>query len=422
VGYTLAEKILANHTEDQKADAGEIIDAYVDFLMVHEVLGSRVIPILEKMGLDKVWDPDKILVVNDHWAPASDIQSAQIHARNREFVKQQGIKYFCDVNCGISHQVLAEMGLVHPGELVIGCDSHSTTYGAFNAFSTGLAATDTALILASGRCWFRVPESLKITVDGNLGFRIMSKDLILNIISQLGPDGANYQSMEFHGETIDSLSVGSRMTICNMTVEAGAKCGLMKINDHVKDWLAKRSPKAKWNKIEPDADAEYIDEIHINLDEEPLEPIVAKPHLPTNGVSVVDLEGIEIDQAFIGSCTNGRLEDIKIATEIVKGKKVNPETRLIVTPASQETYLAAIRAGYMEELMKAGAVVTNSTCGACIGGHLGVLGPDEICISSTNRNFRGRMGDKSSEIYLASPATVAASALYGKITDPRSVK
>ncbi len=421
MGKTLAEKILAAHTKDTNTDAGAIIEANIDFLMVHEVLGSRVIPILDEMGIEKVWDPNRILVVNDHWAPASDIQSAQIHSRNREFVKQQGIKYFCDVNCGVSHQVLAEMGLVHPGELVIGCDSHSTTYGAFNAFSTGLAATDTALIIATGKCWFRVPESLKIIVQGEFSERVMSKDLILRILSQLGPDGANYQSMEFHGNTINNLSVGARMTVCNMTVEAGAKCGLMTLNNSVKEWMIQRSPDTKWAEVQPDSDAEYIDEITLDISEEKLEPMVARPHLPTNGVSVREVEGIEIDQAFIGSCTNGRLEDIKIATEIVRGKKIHPSTRLIVTPASQETYLNALRAGYIEDLMKAGAVVTNSTCGACVGGHLGVLGPDEICISSTNRNFRGRMGDNTSEIYLASPATVAASALYGRITDPRGV-
>ncbi len=421
MGKTLAEKILSSHTDNGKADVGEIIQASIDFLMVHEVLGSRVIPILDEMGLEDVWDPNKILVVNDHWAPASDIQSAQIHSRNREFVKKHKIKNFCDVNCGISHQVMADLGFVHPGELIIGCDSHSTTYGAFNAFSTGLAATDTALILATGKCWFRVPESLKITISGNLGEKVMSKDLILHIISELGPDGANYQSMEFHGDTMDNLSIGSRMTMCNMTVEAGAKSGLMTFSNAVDEWMKRKSPGSKWKEVRPDTNAEYVDEMMFDLIESPLDPIVAKPHLPTNGVSVAEVEGIEIDQAFIGSCTNGRLEDIKIATEIIRGKKVDSSTRFIVTPASQETYIEALRAGYIEELMMAGAVVTNSTCGACVGGHLGVLGPGEVCISSTNRNFKGRMGDKSSDVFLASPATVAASALSGKITDPRSV-
>ncbi len=421
MGSTIAEKILASHTESGKAQAGDIVEASIDFLMVHEVLGSRVIPVLDEMGVEKVWDPDRILVVNDHWAPASDIQSAQIHARNREFVKKQGIKHFCDVDCGISHQVMAEMGLVIPGELIIGCDPHSTSYGAFNAFSTGLAATDTAIILATGKCWFRVPESLRIEVTGDLPDMVMSKDLILKIISELGPDGANYLSMEFHGDTFDNMSVSSRITISNMSVEAGAKSGLMVVNDHVREWVKSKSPTAKWQGVLPDDDAEYVETRTYNLNDSSLEPMVAKPHLPTNGVPVTDLEGIEIDQAFIGSCTNGRFEDIKVATEILDGKSVHPNTRLIVTPASKETYLRMLRAGYVEKLMEAGAIVTNSTCGACVGGHLGVLGPEEVCISSTNRNFRGRMGDRTSEIYLASPATVAVSAIAGKISDPRSV-
>jgi 3-isopropylmalate/(R)-2-methylmalate dehydratase large subunit len=418
---TLAEKILATHTTDGKACAGEIVEAEIDFLMVHEVLGSRIIPILQEMNVEEIWDNQKVLVVNDHWAPASDIQSAQIHIRNREFVKKHKIPYFCDVDCGISHQVLAEKGLAHPGELIIGCDSHSTTYGAFNAFSTGLAATDTALILATGTCWFRVPESIRITVNGTMSEYVMSKDLILKIIGVLGPDGANYQSMEFHGETIERMPVGPRMTMCNMTVEAGAKCGLMRINESVEEWLRLRCLSVVLHPIEPDASAEYVAEYEFDLLSEPLEPMVAKPHLPTNAVPVNEIGDIEIDQAFIGSCTNGRIEDIEIATRILRGKQVHQGTRLIITPASRETYLEALRCGYVEVLMKAGAIVTNSTCGACVGGHLGVLGPEEVCVSSTNRNFKGRMGDRTSQIYLASPATVAASALTGKIIDPRSV-
>ncbi|MHA1906746.1 MAG: 3-isopropylmalate dehydratase large subunit [Candidatus Thorarchaeota archaeon] len=421
MGSTLAEKILAAHTDDGKADAGEIIDASVDFLMVHEVLGSRIIPVLEEMNFERVWDPSRVLVVNDHWAPASDTESAQIHMKNREFVKKYGINNFSDVEGGICHQVLAERGFAAPGDLIIGSDSHSTTYGAFNAFSTGLAATDSALILATGRIWLRVPESIRIDVTGNLSTRVMSKDLILKIIKDLGTDGANYQSMEFHGSTIDEMSVSSRMTLCNMSVEAGAKSCIMPINRQVKDWLDARGSKKKWKAFEPDSDATYVNSIDVNLRDEPLEPMVALPHSPANGKPVSEIDSIEIDQAFIGSCTNGRLEDLQVAAEIVKGKKIHSKVRLIVTPASTDTYLVALREGIVETLIEAGAIVTNSTCGACVGGHLGVLGPGEVCVSSTNRNFKGRMGHPDSQVYLASPATVAASALKGVITDPREV-
>jgi 3-isopropylmalate/(R)-2-methylmalate dehydratase large subunit len=421
MGQTIAEKILASHTNDGKASAGEIVEARVDLLMVHEVLGSRILPILKEMGFKKVWNPNRVLVVNDHWAPASDINSAEIHRRNRNFVKEQGITHFCDVDCGISHQVLPEKGLVVPGATIIGSDSHSTTYGAFNAFSTGLAATDSALILATGECWFRVPESLKIEITGELPERVMSKDLILKIINEIGPDVANYQSMEFHGSTIDTMSVGERMTMCNMTVEAGAKCAPMPINQDVKFWMEDYSPKIKWKSVMNDADAEYVDAMLFDLNSDPLEPIVAPPDLPTNGKPVAEVAGVPIDQAFIGSCTNGRIGDLIIAAEILKGKKVHDGVRLIITPASKATYIEALERGIIKILMESGGIVTNSTCGACVGGHLGVLGAGEVCISTTNRNFKGRMGHHDSRIYLASPATAAASALKGTITDPRSV-
>ncbi|TXT56034.1 MAG: 3-isopropylmalate dehydratase large subunit 1 [Candidatus Thorarchaeota archaeon] len=421
MGKTIAEKILGAHTKQGEASAGETIEASVDLLMVHEVLGSRIIPILDEMCVEEVWDPNRILVVNDHWAPAADIDSAEIHRRNRDFVRKHGIKHFCDVDCGICHQVLPEMGLVKPGDLVIGSDSHSTTYGAFNAFSTGLAATDSAIIIATGRCWFKVPYTIKITVEGTIPEWTMSKDLILKIISDLGSSYATYQSMEFHGSTIDRMSVGSRMTISNMTVEMGAKCSPMLVNNHVEAWMKERAPHIEWKPIIPDSDAEYVEEIEYDLVSDVLEPIVALPHSPENGRPIDEVDEIEVDQCFIGSCTNGRLEDLAIAAKLLKGKKIASNTRLIVTPASRETYLQALKAGYVEIFLEAGGIVTNSTCGACVGGHLGVLGKGEIAISSTNRNFRGRMGHLESEIYLASPATVAASAIKGKITDPRRI-
>ena len=421
VGKTLAEKILASHAISGKAVAGEIIEAEIDLIMVHEVLGSRIIPILAKMDFDKVWDPNRVLVVNDHWVPAPDIKSAQIHQRNREFVKNQKITHFCDIDCGICHQILPELGLVKPGDLIIGSDSHSTSYGAFNAFSTGLAATDSALILATGKNWFKVPESIHIQINGKLPEFVMSKDLILKIITDLGTDGANYCSIEFHGPVIESMSVASRLTMCNMSVEAGAKCAIMPVNDAVQSWLRERAPSVSWSELKPDQDAEYTNHLVFDLNDDQLDPIVATPHSPANGKPVSEVSGVKIDQAFIGSCTNGRFEDLEIAFRILKGKKIPKDVRLIITPASRETYISALKAGFIEEFINVGAVVTNSTCGACVGGHLGVLGPGEVCISSSNRNFRGRMGHRDSEIYLASPATVAASALKGEISDPRGV-
>ncbi|MGV9168778.1 MAG: 3-isopropylmalate dehydratase large subunit [Promethearchaeia archaeon] len=418
LGLTLAEKILADHTESGKARAGETVIADVDFLMVNEAL-ARIIPVLGKMGVEEVWDSGSILVANDHWSPAPDASTAEMHSRIRQFVKDQEITNFCDVNCGIAHQVLPEKGLVKPGDLIVGSDSHTTTYGAFNAFSTGFAITDSAIIAATGRNWFRVPESIRIDITGELSERVMSKDLILKIIAELGSDGANYQSIEIRGSLIDSMSVASRMTMCNMGVEAGAKCTMMTANSAVRKWIGQRAPDAKWSPIEPDDDAEYVDNLTIDLEGEPLAPFVATPHNPSNGKPVSEVEGQAVDQAFIGSCTNGRLEDLKIAAEIVEGKEVHCDTRFIVTPASTEVYLKAMQSGMLETLVRAGAVVTNSTCGACIGGHLGVLGAGEVSISSTNRNFKGRMGHRDSLVYLASPATVAASALEGEITDPR---
>jgi 3-isopropylmalate/(R)-2-methylmalate dehydratase large subunit len=421
MGKTLAEKLLASHTDDGKASAGDIVEAHIDLLMVHEVLGSRIIPILKEMNFKKVWDPKKVVVVNDHWAPASDVNSAEIHRRNRNFVREQGITHFYDVDCGISHQILPEKGLVAPGNLIVGSDSHSTTYGAFNAFSTGLAATDSALILATGLSWFMVPESIRIEVNGKISKMVMSKDLILRILGDLGPDGANYKSIELCGSTIENMDVGPRMTMCNMSVEAGAKCAPMRVNNFVESWMNDVAVGRKWTATKPDDDAEYTETMEYDIETEPLVPMVAIPDSPTNAQPVTEVRGVPIDQAFIGSCTNGRIEDLEIAAKILKGKKIRRGVRLIITPASKETYIHALNEGLLEIFLDAGAIVTNSTCGACVGGHLGVLGAGEVCISSTNRNFKGRMGHKDASIYLASPATVAASALEGAIADPRRV-
>ncbi len=419
MGKTMAEKIIGSHTEEGEASAGDTVEVSVDLLMVHEVLGARIMPVLDEMEVDHVWDRSRIFVVNDHWAPAPDVRSAEIHRRNREFVRRYGIDHFCDVDCGICHQVLLESGLIRPGDLVIGSDSHSTSYGALGAFSTGLAATDCAIIIATGQTWLRVPETIRIDVEGELSPPLMSKDLILRLIADLGNDGANYRSIEFHGETVERMSVESRVTMCNMAIEAGAKSGLMTPNNAAREWVRSRAEGDVGVEVLPDRDAEYVDTLHYDLESIGLEPYVAAPPSPASGRPVSEFEGIKIDQAFLGSCTNGRLEDLRIAARMMRGKRVHPGARMIVTPASREVYMNALREGIIQTLMEAGAIVTNSTCGACVGGHLGVLGEGEVCISSTNRNFPGRMGHREAQIYLASPATVAASAVRGEITDPR---
>jgi homoaconitate hydratase family protein len=418
MSYTLAEKILKTHSKVEKISPGQFVEADIDLIMVHEQLGGRIHLEYEKLGIDYVWDPNKIFFILDHWVPAPTINAARMHQDCVKFAEKYKFVHNMGINKGICHQVLPELGFSRPGMLIVGSDSHTTTYGAFNCLSTGIGATDVSVVFATGKLWFRVPESIKVELTGSLNKGVMSKDFILTMIGEISTKGAIYKSLEFHGAGSSWLSIDSRMTIANMVVEAGAKFGVFLPDEKLKLWLKNRTNQP-YQFVEPDGNAEYEKELVYDLSD--ITPVIAKPSNPGNLATIEEVQGEEIDQAFLGSCTNGRMEDLRIAAKILKGKKIHPKTKLIVTPASREIYMNALTEGLIEIFVDAGAIVTHSTCGACIGGHLGVLGPNERCISSTNRNFIGRMGDPSSEIFLASPATVAASALKGKISDPREV-
>ncbi|MEM1513117.1 MAG: 3-isopropylmalate dehydratase large subunit [Candidatus Jordarchaeales archaeon] len=376
----------------------------------------RIADIYEELGLDRVWDPERVVALIDHWTPAPNIDAAVVHATCRRFVRKYGIKNWLDMREGICHAVLPEKGFVKPGDLVVGSDSHTTTYGALGAFATGMGATDMAIVLATGEIWFKVPPTIKFNIEGKLQPMVMGKDIILHIIGEIGVEGASYKAMEFAGSTVRELSMDARFTLCNMAIEAGGKTGIIEPDEKTMKWVEERV-KQPFKPVFNDPDAEY--EEVIDVDAAKLEPQVAKPPSPENSVPVSEVEGTKIDQAFIGSCTNGRLEDLRVAARILDGREVASMVRAIVIPASKEVYMKAMKEGLIETFLKAGCVVCNPTCGPCIGAHLGLLAPGEVCISSSNRNFVGRMGSKDAKIYLASPATVAASAVTGEITDPR---
>jgi len=414
---TLAEKILARASGNKEVAAGDYVTAKIDVAMAHEG-AAWVIDELVKAGIDRVWDPERIVILFDHWAPAPTELTAEMHKKIREFVKRHKIKHFYDIKAGICHQVMPEMGHVRPGELIVGTDSHTTTYGAFGAGGTGIGTTDMAVVFATGELWFRVPESIKFRIKGTLPKYVTSKDVILKIAGEYGTEVAQYKSVEFEGPTISNMSIASRMTLSNMAMEIGAKFALIAPDDKTISYVKSRTTKP-FTPLYPDPDAVY--EKVYELDVSDLEPQVAFPHSVGNVKPISEAEGIKIDQAFLGSCTNGRLEDLAAAAEILKDRKVHPDVRMIVIPASREVYLEAVRAGIIETLLKAGAVVCNPTCGPCMGTHLGLLAAGERCISSSNRNFKGRMGSSKAEIYLASPYVVAASAVKGEITDPRKL-
>lgn len=376
----------------------------------------RIADIYEELELDRVWDPERVVALIDHWTPAPSIDAAVVHAACRRFVRKYGIKNWLDMREGICHAVLPEKGFVKPGDLIVGSDSHTTTYGALGAFATGMGATDMAIVLATGEIWFKVPSTIKFNVEGKLQPMVMGKDIILHIIGEIGVEGASYKAMEFAGSTIRELSMDARFTLCNMAIEAGGKTGVIEPDEKTMKWVKERV-KQPFKPVFNDPDAEY--EEVIDVDAAKLEPQVAKPPSPENSVPVSEVEGTKIDQAFIGSCTNGRLEDLRVAAKILDGREVASMVRAIVIPASKEVYMKAMKEGLIEVFLRAGCVVCNPTCGPCIGAHLGLLAPGEVCISSSNRNFVGRMGSKDAKIYLASPATVAASAVTGEITDPR---
>lgn len=418
MSMTITEKILARSSECRQVSPGEIVEAKVDIAMVHDLTGPLVIHTFREMGVAKVWDPKKIVMVCDHQVPANSVDAAQNHMLLREFASEQKIQNFCDVFEGICHQVVPEKGFALPGSLVVGADSHTTTYGALGCFSTGVGATDMAAVFATGKLWFRVPGSIKIVVEGKLPGRVMAKDLILKIIGNLGAEGANYCAAEFTGPGIRNIKMDGRLTMCNMGVEMGTKNAIVPPDDVAKKYLAGRA-KQRYSTVYSDPDARYIETHEYDLSE--LEPQVACPHSVDNVKPVTEVGKVEVDQAFLGSCTNARMEDLEIAAEILKGKKVSRRVRLIVSPASRDIYREALDAGLIKVFADAGALIEAPSCAACMGAHVGVLGPGEVCISSSNRNFRGRQGSPESKVYLASPATVAASAITGVITDPRDV-
>ncbi|MFW6110633.1 MAG: 3-isopropylmalate dehydratase large subunit [Thermoproteota archaeon] len=415
----IAEKILADASRREEVSPGEIVQAKVDMAMVNEITGVLAIQAFHEIGIPKVWDPQSIIMILDHQVPASSIQSAQLHQNMREFAREQNIKNFYDVGFGgVCHQVMVEKGHVRPGELVVGADSHTCTYGALGAFGTGIGSTDMAGIFATGGTWFKVPESIKIEIEGDLPRMVTPKDLILHLVGEIKADGAIYKALEFTGSTIRNMDNAGRMTLCNMAVEMGAKTGIINPDATTLQYINERTSKPfKPLVSDPDANYEKIMEVSVDT----LEPQIACPHTVDKVKPVSEVEGIPIQQAFIGSCTNGRIEDLRRAAQIIKGRTVKNGVRMLITPASQEVYIEALEEGLLEIFSRAGGYICNPTCGACFGGHLGLLAPGEACISSSNRNFQGRMGSPKGKIYLASPVTVAASALKGRITDPREV-
>lgn len=415
MGKTIAEKILAKKAGRKDVQPGEIVTCRVDLAMSHEN-ARLVMRHFDKIGVDKVWDPDRIVIIFDHRVPAESEITAIGQKEIREFVKSQGIKHFYDINVGICHQVLAEKGFSRPGILLVGTDSHTTTAGAFGAFATGVGATDMAAVWATGELWLRVPETIKIVVNGELPTGVYAKDVILHIIGKLGADGADYKAVEFYGETITRMSVASRMVMSNLSMEMGAKAAIIPPDDKTLEYVQSRT-SWDYEPIYADGDAQYVETYEFDVAN--LSPQVACPHSVDNVKPIEEVEGIKVDQAVIGSCTNGRLEDLIEAAKILSTRHVHKDVRLIVIPASWEVYRQALKQGVIETFINAGAVIINPGCGPCLGAHQGVLAPGEVAIASTNRNFQGRMGSPDSFVYLASPATVAASAVEGKITDPR---
>jgi len=415
MGMTLAEKILARASGRSSVKAGDYVVANVDLAMTHEGMQGAY-SILREAGVKKLWNPEKVVNLLDHWVPAPTVEVAIHHRNIRQAVQELSIRYVYGERVGICHQVLPEKGHVVPGDLIVGTDSHTVTYGAFGAAATGVGYSEMAYVLATGKLWFRVPETIQFRMEGELSRGVMSKDLLLHLAGQFSSEVAQYKAIEFTGATAKKMSVASRMTMSNMSVELGAKFGFFEPDEKVDEFLRSRT-RRPFALIQPDPDASY--ENIFQVDASRIEPQVALPPNVDNVRPISQLEKIKIDQAFIGSCTNGRIEDLQIAAEILKGKKVNRQVRLVVIPASWEVYRDALRWGIMETLVDAEAIICNSTCGPCFGGHLGLLAPGERCIASTNRNFQGRMGSSEAEVYLGSPATVAASAIEGIIADPR---
>jgi 3-isopropylmalate/(R)-2-methylmalate dehydratase large subunit len=413
---TMAEKILAKASGNKESEAGEIIMANIDVAMTHDLTGPLSVESFEKIGLKEVWDPEKIVIVFDHQVPADSIDAAKNHMIMRKFVKEQGIHNFYDVREGVCHQVLPEKGHVVPGEVVVGTDSHTCTHGALGAFATGIGSTDMAMVFATGKLWFKVPETIKFEITGKLQENVFAKDVVLDIIGKIGADGATYKACEFGGETTRNMTISDRMVLCNMAIEMGGKSGLVEPDQKTINYLKGRSTKP-YEIMKTDSDALSLETMYVDVNE--LEPQIACPHNVDNVKPVSEVEGTHIDQVFLGSCTNGRLSDLRTAAKIMKGKEVSKNIRMLVIPASREVYSKAMDEGLLRTFVDSGALVCNPCCGPCLGGHIGLVGPGEVSLSTSNRNFKGRQGSPDAEVYLSSAAVAAASAITGKITDPR---
>jgi 3-isopropylmalate/(R)-2-methylmalate dehydratase large subunit len=424
MGMTITEKILARSAGKEKVVPGDLVDAKIDIVMCHDVTTPPAISMLEEKGIDKVFDAEKIVVTPDHFQPAKDIKSAELHKRLDSWARRHKIRHYYKIGrAGVCHALLPEQGHIRPGEVIVGSDSHTCTYGAFAAFSTGIGSTDAAAAITTGQLWFKVPGSMKFVLNGSLGMGVYSKDVILAVIARIGTDGALYKAMEFVGSALNDMSMEARMTITNMAIEAGAKSGIIGfdettkkyLDEHLKDKTDTPPVGTSYTVYESDGDAEY--EVVEEFDCSALEPMVALPHLPSGGMPIGECEGKEMDQAYIGSCTNGRIEDLRIAANIIKGKQV--AIRTLIVPATPTIWKQAKDEGLFDIFYDADCVIAAPTCGACLGGFMGILASGEKCVSTTNRNFVGRMGHPESEVYLASPATAAASAIEGKLTDCR---
>jgi homoaconitate hydratase family protein len=417
----ITEKILTKASGKTTVQPGEIVDANVDMVMVHDLTGPLAVEAFKKIGVEKVWNNQKVMVILDHQVPAESVKAAELHKTMRQFAKDQKLHIYDVGRGGICHQVMPEQGHVVPGTVIVGADSHTCTYGAFGAFATGIGSTEAAAVMATGKIWLKVPEAIKININGKFAKYVTPKDLVLNIIGKLGVDGAIYKSTEFTGPTIREMSIAGRMTVCNMAVEMGAKNGIVEPDETTRKFLQDRVKNLPdFEALKSDKDAVYERTEEFNVAE--LEPQVACPSSVDNVKPVAEVGNVPIEQAFIGSCTNGRIEDLRLAAQIIKGRKIKDGVRALVIPASVEVYKQALTEGLIEIFTDAGAVVCGSACGPCLGGHIGLLAAGETCVSTSNRNFIGRMGSTQASVYLASPATVAASAITGKITDPRTLE
>ncbi len=419
MGMTLAEKILARHADRPATAAGDLLHCRVDRIMATDITAPMSIEVFRRMGAERVHDPDACILINDHFVPAKDIRSADFARAMREFAAEQGIRDYFEVGrSGICHTLIPERGLVGPGEILVGADSHTCTAGALGCFATGVGSTDLAAAWALGEMWFRVPGTIRVEVEGEFRPHVTSKDLIMHLVGRLGVEGARYRAIEFGGPAVAAMPVHARLTLCNMTIEMGAKAGMVPCDAATVEHFSGRDRAVAEGPF-PDHDAAYDETLRIDVSL--LEPQVAEPFLPSNVRGAGEFRGVKVDQVFIGSCTNGHYEDLAQAAAVLKGRTVAPGVRLIVTPATQEIYLRAVRSGVVADLVEAGAAVTTPTCGACLGGHNGVLGRDEVALTTTNRNFRGRMGDTSSRVYLANPAVAAATAALGHIGLPEDL-